>query len=79
MLAEAGLPQHSLVPALAAFNLGVELGQLAIVGVLLALLLAVDRLMAQGRAPIRQRKLVYGASSAVACLGLWWLVERVAL
>lgn len=79
VLTEAGLPQGSLVPALAAFNLGVELGQLVIVAALLSALLSVDRLAARGRSPARPPRLVYGASSAVACLGLWWLVERVAL
>ncbi len=79
VLTEAGLPQGSLVPALAAFNVGVEVGQLVIVAALLAALLLVDRLAARGRSPARPPRLVYGASSAVACLGLWWLVERVAL
>ncbi len=79
VLAAAGLPQESLLPALVAFNLGVELGQLVIVAVFLALLLLVDRLMAHGNSPARKPTLVYGASSAVACLGLWWLIERVAL
>ncbi|MBM3522923.1 MAG: HupE/UreJ family protein, partial [Alphaproteobacteria bacterium] len=37
VLAQAGLPRESLVPALAAFNIGVEVGQLVIVAVLLAL------------------------------------------
>jgi hydrogenase/urease accessory protein HupE len=79
VLTEAGLPQGSLVPALAAFNFGVELGQLVIVAALLSALLLIDRLLARGRSPARPPRLVYGASSAVACLGLWWLVERVAL
>ena len=35
VLADLGLPQESLLIALVAFNLGVELGQLAIVGVFL--------------------------------------------
>lgn len=77
VLAEAGLPQDSLVPALAAFNIGVELGQLVIVGALLSVLLVVDRLTTHGRQPARQPAIVYSASTAIAGLGLWWFVERV--
>lgn len=78
VLAQAGLPKQSLVPALAAFNIGVELGQLVIVAALLALLLGIDRLASRGQQPARQPAVVYGASTVIAALGLWWFVERVA-
>ncbi|MBL8699906.1 MAG: HupE/UreJ family protein [Alphaproteobacteria bacterium] len=77
VLADAGLPRDSLLPALAAFNLGVELGQLVIVAALLAVLLVVDRLTTRGRRPARQPAIVYSASTAIAALGLWWFIERV--
>jgi hypothetical protein len=38
-LREYGLPQGALVPALAAFNIGVEIGQIAIVALVFPLLL----------------------------------------
>jgi hypothetical protein len=71
-LAEVGLPRAGLFVALASFNLGVELGQAAVVAAafpLIALAL---------RSPVLGRGLVPGASAAVGCAGLVWLVERLA-
>lgn len=72
MLAPA-LPDDAVVLPLLAFNLGVELGQLAIVALLLPALLAAGRRLG----PDRYRRLVVGGG-AVACGGLAavWLLER---
>lgn len=79
VLREYGLPEDALVPALAAFNAGVELGQLAIVSVVLGLLLAVDRWQARrGVKPLPDPRVALGISAVVGALGLWWFVERVA-
>lgn len=80
VLQELGLPEDALAPALLAFNLGVEAGQLAIVAVALPTLRAVDRLWphadgAAGRPPA----LVHGLSAGLGVLGLWWLAERTIL
>lgn len=72
-LAELGLPRSSLLPALAAFNLGVEAGQLAIVGLLLPLLWLADRLT-DGR---RDPRLVLGCSAVIGLLGAAWFALRV--
>jgi hypothetical protein len=65
-----GLPNGALVPALLGFNLGVELGQLALVAAFLPLAFAV-------RGSFAYRRLVLaGGSLAVAALALVWLVER---
>lgn len=69
-LAEVGLPDHAVAPALAAFNLGVELGQLG-VAVLVALLAALAARLAP-RVPLR-RALAY-AIGGIACA---WTLERV--
>src|SRR3984957_205961 len=45
-LQEFGLPRGAVVPALAAFNIGVEVGQVAIVSLVVPLLIGVDRLIA---------------------------------
>ncbi len=45
-LQEFGLPRGALVPALASFNIGVEIGQIAIVSLVLPLLLGLDRVFA---------------------------------
>ncbi len=49
-LQEFGLPRGALIPALGAFNLGVEIGQIAIVSLALPLLLGLDQIFAATRA-----------------------------
>ena len=70
-LAEIGLPQGEIPLALFAFNLGVELGQLAIVAATLALLAVLTRF---ARA-IRQPATVAGAY-AIGAIATAWLIER---
>ena len=50
-LQEFGIPKSALIPALASFNIGVEIGQIAIVTAVVPMLIALDHLAA-GR-PIR--------------------------
>lgn len=71
VLGELGLPDNLRVLALLAFNLGVELGQLAIVAVALPLAFAL-RGTAFYRVGLR-----IGGSLAVAALAILWLVERL--
>ena len=67
------LPPSDVVVPLLLFNVGVELGQLAIVLVLLPLL----ALLAT-RDPARYRRIVVlGGSAVIGLLGLVWLAERV--
>jgi len=71
-LLDIGLPEAHLPSALFSFNLGVELGQLAVIaaaGVLGALL----RRVAWGRR-WRPRALVY----AIGSVGAFWVIDRVA-
>ena len=80
VLRDFGLPQDALLIALAFFNIGVEIGQVAIVAVVVALLLFVDRLAARGPvAPARQPALVYACSALIAGLGGYWFIERTLL
>jgi hydrogenase/urease accessory protein HupE len=72
VLREFGLPQASLAWSLLGFNLGVELGQLAIV-IPLALVLAAVR----KRAPVVANRIVIGGSLAVIAAGVYWFVDRV--
>jgi hydrogenase/urease accessory protein HupE len=77
-LREIGLPTNAIVPALAAFNIGVEIGQVAIVSIVLPALIAVDRLMAVDRAkPARAASLVYALSALIGVIGSYWFVTRV--
>ena len=69
-LADVGLPAGELVPALLAFNVGVELGQLAVLAVAF---LVVGPWV---RRPWYRRRLAVPASLAIAAVGLFWAVER---
>ncbi len=69
-LKDLGLRGGELVLPLLGFNLGVELGQLAVVALLLPVALALRS------ATIYRRWIVPGGSSAVAALALLWCVER---
>jgi hydrogenase/urease accessory protein HupE len=72
VLSELGLPRAEFLPALLSFNVGVEAGQLAVIG-LATLLLG---LPFQNRDWYRQR-VVVPASCLIAAVGLYWSVERV--
>ncbi|MEF3367796.1 HupE/UreJ family protein [Methylocystis sp. 9N] len=74
-LTEMGVPQSGVVPALAAFNIGVEVGQIAIVLPILPLLFFIDS-RTGGK---RSDKLVYVVSALIALAGVYWLIERVGL
>lgn len=78
VLREYGLPREALVPALAAFNVGVEIGQLAIVAIALLLLHGIDRVERRaGVAAVPDPRLAWSVSVIVGALGIWWLIERV--
>lgn len=72
-LTEMGVPQGGVVPALAAFNIGVELGQIAIVFAVMPILFFIDR-QTGGK---RNEKLVYAISGLIALAGAWWLWDRL--
>jgi hypothetical protein len=72
VLAEMALPSDRLVPALFGFNVGVELGQLAVV----ALAWPALRFVARRFDPRVERLVVELGSAAVCGLGLFWFVTR---
>ena len=70
VLLDLGLPQSALLLSLVGFNVGVELGQLAIVAVFLPLAFL-------ARATTLYRKAVLiGGSSLIFAIAMVWLVER---
>jgi hydrogenase/urease accessory protein HupE len=76
-LEELGLPRAKLVTALAAFNCGVEIGQVLIVAAAFALLSAIDRWQISGASkPVRSPVLVHAVSFAIVVLGSYWFVSR---
>jgi hydrogenase/urease accessory protein HupE len=69
-LIEMGVPQRAIVPALASFNIGVEVGQIGVVLTVVPLLVLIDKLFFKGE---RNLRLVQICSGAVACAGVYWL------
>jgi hypothetical protein len=77
-LREIGLPTNAVATALAAFNIGVEVGQVAIVSIVVPTLIVLDRFMAVDRAkPVRAAALVYALSAVITLLGSYWFFTRV--
>lgn len=72
VLGEMQLPTERLAPALFGFNVGVELGQLAVVALVWPLLRGLARL-GDGR-PYRMA--IDAASAGICGLGLFWFISR---
>ncbi len=73
-----GLPSSAVAPALAAFNIGVELGQIAILAIAVPAILWLEGPAARhagGRHPRKQR-IVFAGSGVIMVLGLYWLARR---
>ena len=71
VLLDLGLPRDALVVPLLAFNLGVELGQLAIV----ALFLPLTFLLRE--TALYPQLMVRAGSTAIAAVAGVWLIERL--
>ena len=71
VLSELGLPSGQFIPALVAFNLGVEGGQLAVIT---AAILAVGWWRS---APSYRRCVVVPASLVIACVATFWTAQRL--
>jgi hypothetical protein len=80
-LKEIDLPRARIPAALVGFNVGVEIGQLAVVVPLFALVLWLRRrdwfAVQPGEAPRHKVTGYQAASAAVVVAGLFWFVERV--
>lgn len=72
VLSDLGLPQDALVLALVGFNVGVEVGQLAIVAAFLPLIYLLRGSW------LYRRLLLQGGSILIAILASIWLIERAA-
>ena len=73
VLGDFGLPAGQFVPALIGFNIGVELGQLAVIAIAFVLV---------GWAMKRdwyRRAIAVPASCVIAAVGAYWFIERVIL
>jgi hypothetical protein len=72
VLREIGLPRGDYLACLVGFNIGVELGQLAVI----ALAFAATGLWFRTR-PWYRARIVRPASAAIALIGLFWTMQRV--
>ena len=72
VLQELGLPAGEFLPALIAFNVGVELGQLTVIGVAL---LTVGLWFS--RRPWYRARVVIPASALIAAVGGYWTITRI--
>lgn len=70
-LADIGLPRDQLALALFLFNVGIEIGQIAIIAALLALLWLARRIA--GDIVLAERAFIYGMGSLAA----FWTIDRI--
>lgn len=76
---ELGLPPGQFWSALIGFNVGVEIGQIAVVLVTLAILMTAQRTIRtadDAGTTTYRRWVVTPASLLIASVGLWWAIER---
>ena len=71
VLRELGLPRSQFLPALVAFNLGVEGGQLTVIAVAFLLIGLPFR-----HRPWYRSRVVVPASCAIAAIGAYWAIQR---
>jgi hypothetical protein len=71
-LRELGLPRSEFVTALLTFNVGVEAGQLAVIGTAFLVVgwYSADRVW-------YRRRIVVPASLAIACTAVYWTIQRL--
>ncbi len=74
MLADFGMPPNAFFTALFSFNIGVELGQLTIIGVAYALVG-----LWFGNKPYYRARVIVPASALITIIALYWVVERLEL
>jgi HupE / UreJ protein len=71
-LNEIGLPNGKFFSAILSFNLGVELGQVAVIAAVFFLLINPFK-----NKPWYRKRIVYGVSACIALVAACWVVERV--
>jgi hydrogenase/urease accessory protein HupE len=71
-ISEIGFDKANMVTSLVSFNVGIELGQLAVVAIVLPLLLKLRRTSQRS-----YRIFTYSASACITAVAVFWFVERI--
>ena len=71
-LSEIGLPRNQFYNSIISFNLGVEIGQIAIIAAIFSFLI-----IPFGRKKWYRSYIVFPISMLIACVALYWTVERM--
>ena len=74
VLGEVGIPEPFFLESLIAFNLGVELGQLVVIGIAYLLVGTIFSRRSWYRVAV-----VIPVSLTISLIGVWWVYERVVL
>jgi hydrogenase/urease accessory protein HupE len=72
VLTEIGLPQDELLNALISFNIGVELGQLTVIGTAYMIIGHWFK-----NRPWYRQAVIIPCSAAIALIGAYWVIERI--
>ena len=73
-LNEIGLPRNQFFTSILSFNVGVEIGQVAVILTVFALFI-----IPFGKKPWYRTRVVYPLSILIALIAAWWTIERVFL
>lgn len=71
-LNEIGLPRNQFFTSILSFNVGVELGQVAVIGAVFACII-----LPFGRKASYRKKIVYPLSAFIALVAAYWTIQRV--
>ncbi len=73
-LNSVGLPQNKFFTSVVAFNIGVELGQIAVILLVFALII-----IPFGKMKNYKKRIVYPLSIIIALVAAYWTIQRIAL
>lgn len=71
-LNEIGLPPNQFFTSIISFNAGVELGQVAVIVAMFAMII-----IPLGKKPWYRQRMVYPFSAMIAVVAAWWTIERL--
>ena len=71
-LNEIGLPRNQFYTSVLSFNIGVEIGQIAVIAAMFGLVISW-----WGKKPWYRKFIAYPVSAIIALIAAWWTVERV--